>query len=146
MMGKVRYVLENKGRQVWTVGKEATVLQATLLMNEHKIGALVVTEAGRIAGMFTERDVLRRVVGEQRDPAKTTVAEIMSSDVFCCSLDTSLDEAGGAMKNHRIRHLPVVDDDGGLLGLISIGDINAYRTADQEQTIFLLHEYLHGRV
>jgi CBS domain-containing protein len=139
-------ILEKKGRHVWTVGREATVLQATLLMNEHKIGALVVTDGGRIGGIFTERDVLRRVVGEQRDPARTTVAEVMNEEVFCCSAQTTLEEASGAMKNRRIRHLPVVDDDGRLQGMISIGDLNAYHNAAQEQTIFLLHEYLHGRV
>jgi CBS domain-containing protein len=145
-MSKVRDLLELKGTQVWTVGKDATVLQAALLMNEHKIGALVVTEAGRIIGMFTERDVLRRVVGEQRDPANTLLSEVMSSEVFCCTPQTTLDEAGGVMKNRRIRHLPVAEDDGRLLGLISIGDLNAYHQASQEHTIFLLHEYLHGRV
>ena len=145
-MGRVRDILEKKGSQVWTVGPEATVLQAALLMNEHKVGAMVVTDAGRIAGMFSERDLLRRVVGEQRDPARTRVADVMSVEVVCCTPETALDEAGGAMKNRRIRHLPVVEDDGRLLGLISIGDLNAHRQADQEQTIFLLNEYLYGRV
>ena len=145
-MGLVRDILDKKGSQVWTIGPEATVLQAALVMNEHKIGATVVTDAGRLVGMFSERDVLRRVVGEQRDPARTMVAEVMSTEVVCCSPHTTLDEAGGAMKNRRIRHLPVVDEDGRLLGLVSIGDLNAFRQADQEQTIFLMSEYLYGRV
>ena len=145
-MSQVRDLLEQKGTQVWTVGKEASVLQAALLMNEHKIGALVVLEAGRIVGMFTERDVLRRVVGEQRDPARTLVAEVMSTEVFCCTPQTMVEEARSVMKNRRIRHLPVAGDDGYLRGLISIGDLNAHHQASQEQTIFLMHEYLHGRV
>jgi len=145
-MSNVQTILANKGRHIWTIEKEATVLQAATLMNEHKIGALVVTEGGRIAGMFTERDVLRRIVGEQRNPARTTVAEVMTAEVICCSMETTLDEASGAMKNRRIRHLPVVDDDGQLLGLVSIGDLNAHRQAVQEQTIFMLHEYMFGRV
>jgi CBS domain-containing protein len=146
IMSKVQTILEQKGRTVWTVGKDVTVLQAVLLMNERKVGAVVVTEGGRIAGMFTERDLLRRVVGEQRDPARTTVAEVMTEDVVCGSMDTPLDEASSSMKNRRFRHLPVVDDEGHLLGLVSIGDLNAYREAVQEQTIFMLHEYMHGRV
>ena len=147
-MSTVQTILEKKGSHVWTVGKEATVLQAALLMNEHKVGGLVVTDGGRIGGMFTECDVLRRVVGEQRDPARTTVAEVMTQarDVICCSPDTPLDEASTAMKTRRIRHLPVVDGDGQLIGLVSIGDLNAHQQAAQEQTIFLLHEYMHGRV
>ena len=70
----------------------------------------------------------------------------MTSEVVCGTLDTTLEEAGGAMKNRRFRHLPVVDDDGRLLGLVSIGDLNAFQQADQEQTIFMMNEYLYGRV
>jgi CBS domain-containing protein len=144
-MASVRDLLAKKGSQVWTVGTEATVLQAALLMNQHKIGALVVSDQDRVAGMFTERDLLQRVVVERRDPGTTTVIDVMSADVVCCGPDTPLDEARGAMKNRRIRHLPVVEGDR-LLGLISIGDLNAHAAADHEQTIFLLGEYLYGRV
>jgi CBS domain-containing protein len=115
-------------------------------MNEHKIGSLVVLEAGQVVGMFTERDVLRRVVGEQRDPARTRVGEVMTTEVVCCTPETTIDEARGAMKNRRIRHLPLVDGDRRLQGLISIGDLNAYQASDHEQTIYWLHEYIYGRV
>jgi CBS domain-containing protein len=145
-MPQVRDILEKKGTQVWTVGPRATVMQAATLMNEYKIGALVVTDAGRIVGMFTERDVLRRVVGEHRDPITTLVADVMTTEVLCCTSRTLLEEARTVMKEQRIRHLPVADDDGRLLGLISIGDLNAHHQASQEQTIFLLQEYMYGRV
>jgi CBS domain-containing protein len=145
-MASVRDILARKGSHVFTVGQDATVLDAALLMNEHRIGAMVVIEAGRVVGMFTERDVLRRVVAEQRDPARTRVAEVMTAEVFCCSPETTIEEARGAMKNHRIRHLPLVDGDRRLQGLISIGDLNAHAAADSEHTIYLLQEYLHGRV
>jgi len=102
-------------------------------------------ENGRVAGMFTERDVLQRVVGEERDPARTPVGEVMTPDIVCCTPETTIEEARGAMKNRRVRHLPLVDGDGRLHGLISIGDLNAYETSSQEQTIYLLHEYLYGR-
>jgi CBS domain-containing protein len=144
-MSLVRDILQRKGNQVWSIGPEASVLQAALVMNEHKVGALIVLEEGQIAGMFTERDVLQRVVGQKRDPEQTSVSEVMSCDVVCCSPDTRLEEARGAMRNRRIRHLPVVED-GQLAGLISIGDLNAHQAADQEQTIFLMTEYLYGRV
>lgn len=144
-MGTVREILARKGTQVWSIGKEAMVLDAALLMNEHRIGALVVLEEGRVAGMFTERDVLHRVVAEQRDPAQTRVGEIMTEEVICGTLETSIEEARGAMKNRRIRHLPLVDGDRRLLGLISIGDLNAHEATSQEQTIHLLQEYLYGR-
>ena len=145
-MSQVRDILERKGTQVWTIGKEATVLQAALLMNEHKIGALVVTESGRIVGMFTERDVLRRIVAEQRNPSNTAIADVMTGEVLCCTPQTLLEEARTVMMQRRIRHLPVAMDDGELLGMISIGDLNAYHQASQDQTIFMMTEYLYGRV
>jgi CBS domain-containing protein len=143
-MATVMAILANKGTHVLTIGREATVIQAALLMNEHKVGALVVTEGDGVAGMFTERDVLRRVVGEHRDPAATRVADVMTTEVLCCEPQTSIDEARGVMKNRRIRHLPVVDGSR-LCGLISIGDLNAHQMTSQEHTIHLMHEYLYGR-
>jgi CBS domain-containing protein len=145
-MATVREILVKKGSGVLTTGKQSTVLEAAILMNEHKVGALVVLEGGRIAGMFTERDVLRRVVGQLRDPATTPVAEVMTSEVVCCRPDTSLDEARGSMMMRRIRHLPVIDDQEEMVGLISIGDLNAHERTSHEQTIYLLQEYVYGRV
>jgi CBS domain-containing protein len=144
-MTQVRDILQKKGSHVWSIGTSATTLQAALLMMEHKIGGLVVIDQGRVAGMFTERDVLR-LVAQRRDPAATAVGEMMTEDVVCCSPTTPLDEAKAAMKNRRVRHLPVVGDDDRLLGVVSIGDLNAYETADHEQTIFLMSEYIYGRV
>jgi len=145
-MATVREILVKKGSGVLTTGKQSTVLEAAILMNEHKVGALVVLEGGRIAGMFTERDVLRRVVGQLRDPATTPVAEVMTSEVVCCRPDTSLEEARGSMMMRRIRHLPVIDDQEEMVGLISIGDLNAHERTSHEQTIYLLQEYVYGRV
>ena len=145
-MATVRDILSKKGSQVWSIGGETTVLHAAQFMSEHKIGALLVLDGGRIVGMFSERDILQRVVAEGRDPAQARVADVMTVEVACCTPDTSLEEARGAMKNRRIRHLPVVDGDERLLGVISIGDLNAFQVAHQEQTIFLLNEYLYGRV
>ncbi len=145
-MATVRDILSRKDTHVFTVGKHATVLDAALLMNEHRIGALVVLEAGRVIGIVTERDVLQRVVAGQRDPKYTLVAEVMTGEVACCTLATPLGEVRGAMKNRRIRHLPVVDGDQQLLGMVSIGDLNAFEASDAEHTIYLLQEYLYGRV
>ena len=86
------------------------------------------------------------VVGEQREPCKTTVGEVMTTEVICCTPETTIQEARGAMKNRRVRHLPLVDGEHRLRGLISIGDLNAYETSDHEQTIYLLQEYIYGRV
>jgi CBS domain-containing protein len=144
-MATVKDVLAVKGSQVLSIGPSASVLLAANLMNEHRVGSVVVLDQGRVAGIFTERDVLRRVVGEQRDPAKTSVAEVMTAEVVCCKRETTIEEIRGAMKNRRIRHLPVIDEGDRLVGLISIGDLNAQLAAIQEQTIHLLQEYVAGR-
>jgi CBS domain-containing protein len=145
-MSTVRDIISFKGAKVWSVPHDATVLQAAQLMNEHKIGAVLVTDRDRIVGIFSERDVLRRVVSEQRDPGGTRVGQVMTTDVVCGTPATTVEEARAVMRDRRIRHLPVLDVNGTLLGLVSIGDLNAHQLASQEQTIHFLQEYLHGRV
>jgi CBS domain-containing protein len=145
-MGTVREILARKGADVLSIRKDASVLEAALLMNEHRVGSLVVLEDGHVAGIFTERDLLRRVVCERLDPFSTMVADVMTEEVFCATPDTPLAEVRGTMKNRRIRHLPVVDSASGLIGLVSIGDLNAHEATTQEQTIHLMQEYLYGRV
>jgi CBS domain-containing protein len=142
----IKDILSQKGSHVLTVGPSASVLDAATLMNEQKVGALVVAREGRVVGMFSERDVLQRIVAQRRDPATTLVEQVMTVEVVCGTPETTIDEARGCMKNRRIRHLPIVDDNQRLLGLISIGDLNAHQVNSQEQTIHLLHEYLYGRV
>ena len=144
-MALIRELLARKGSHVLTIGPASSVLQAAMQMNEHRVGALVAVEDGRVGGMFTERDVLQRVVAERRDSEATRVGEVMTTAVVCCSPETTVDEARGVMRDRRIRHLPVADADGRLLGLISIGDLNAQLQAAQEQTVFLLTEYIQGR-
>src|SRR5689334_23036389 len=108
-MATVREILARKSSLVVTTGPSASVQEAAALMNEHKIGALVVLDGERVVGMFTERDVLLRVVGERRDPTTTHVGEVMSTEVICCTAETTIEEARGAMMNRRVRHLPLVD-------------------------------------
>ncbi len=123
-----------------------TVLEATQLMNEHGIGALLVMDLDRIVGIFTERDVLRRVVAAERIPSEVQVSEVMTTEVACCTPETPIDEARAILRQHRVRHLPVVSEWGDVVGLISIGDVNAHDANSREVTIHFLHEYLHGRV
>ena len=145
-MATVNDILQAKAqRPVFSVERGETVLNATRRMNEHSIGSLIVTDGGRMCGIFTERDVLRRIVVEQRAPATTLVGDVMTAEIACCSPDTSIDDVRSILKTHRVRHLPVVDADGGLLGMISIGDLNAHMANDREVTIHFLNEYLHGR-
>jgi len=145
-MATVRDLLVVKGPHVLSIGPEATVLDAALVMNEHKVGSLLVMSGGQLIGIITERDILQRVVVPRRDPGVTPVLDVMTTEVICCQPHTSLEEARGVLKNRRIRHLPVVDEGKRLCGLISIGDLNAHETHDHERTIHVLHEYIYGRV
>jgi CBS domain-containing protein len=145
-MATVRDILSEKGHHIQSIAAGASVLQATQLMNEHKIGALVVMENDRVAGIFTERDVLRRVIAEMRSAAQVTVGEVMTREVICDDPDTDLDEVSAIMKDRRIRHLPVCNSSGRLIGLISIGDVNAHYASHQQQTIHFLNDYIYGRV
>jgi CBS domain-containing protein len=151
-MAQVMDLLAQKATGVCVVSPSATVLEATQLMNRHRIGSLVVTMGGaraeecdKVVGMFTERDVLTRVVVLQRDPAATRVEEVMTADVAFCRPDMDLDEVASMMQKRRIRHLPVCDEAGGLVGMVSIGDLNAWRAEGLDATIHYLNEYIHGR-
>ena len=145
-MPTARDVLSDKGNQVHTTTPGATVLDAINKMNQHKIGALVVTDGGKVVGIFTERDVLRRVAGERKDPSRTFVKDVMTADVICCAPETDLEQVSAVMRERRIRHLPVCGPDKtGLAGLISIGDVNAWHANDQQAQIHYLSEYIYGR-
>lgn len=146
-MGSVAEILSQKrGASLQWILPDETVLAATQQMNEHGIGALLVVDRDEnLIGIFTERDVLRRVIAAELVPATVQVGEVMTCDVACCTPETSIDEASSIFRQHRIRHMPVVNEDGEVQGIISIGDLNAHHANHQEVTIHYLHEYLHGR-
>ncbi|RME40355.1 MAG: CBS domain-containing protein [Planctomycetota bacterium] len=141
-MPTAQSILERKGGEVQTIPATATVLEAAHLMNERRIGALVVVEDERAVGIFTERDILNRVVAAERSPAETRVKEVMTSPMACCRRDTKLADCRAVMTQKRIRHLPVVED-GELFGMISSGDILALESDDRQAAIEYLHEYLY---
>ena len=138
----VRDLLDRKGTAVVSVPPDTSVLDAATLMNERGIGAVLVLDANEPAGIFTERDVLRRVVAAQRDPATTTVGEVMTTRLISCSPDTPLSECASMMSTRRIRHMPVVGSSG-LAGLVTSGDLLAFQLDDQAATIQHLNSYLY---
>jgi CBS domain-containing protein len=139
-------ILRRKDQDVvHSIDQNATVMEAVDLMNRHSVGALIVTRSGKMTGIFTERDILRRVLGEYRDPRALPLFEVMTRRVVCCAAATTIDEATSLMKDRRIRHLPILDSEGDVVGLISIGDLNAYQASLQQETIHHLNEYLYGR-
>lgn len=144
-MATAKDILERKGNRVVSVAPDATVLEVARLMNAERIGAVMVVDRnGAFQGIFTERDILRRVVAESRSPAETPVRDVMTTDVVCCHLGTPVEECQSAMTDRRLRHLPVVEN-GELVGIISIGDILVREVHVQQQTIEYLHAYLYGR-
>jgi CBS domain-containing protein len=139
-------ILSSKGNHVYSISPEDTVLEATRRMNQHRIGAMMVMNGQRVAGIFTERDVLQRVIGEMRNPGDISVGEVMTRDIVCCGPDSTLEEMSEIMRSRRIRHIPICDEEGQLMGLISIGDINAHHATQQSMQIHYLNEYIYGRV
>jgi CBS domain-containing protein len=144
-MATIRDILAAKDPEVLWVGSGTSVHDAALLMNEYKVGSLLVMSGKQVVGIVTERDILVRIVVPGADPSRTAVGDIMTTEVICCRPHTSLDEARGVMKNRRIRHMPVLDEAQRLCGIVSIGDLNAYEAHDREVTIHILEEYIFGR-
>lgn len=151
-MTTVKDLLERKSqtncRPLCTVSPSVSVLEAVHTMNRERIGALVVLQENAssgapLAGIFTERDVLTRVVGELKDPGSTSVGDVMTPEPVVCHLHTTIEQVKTIVTQHRVRHLPVVDD-GHVLGLITSGDVVAYEAAEQEATIRHLHDYITG--
>ena len=143
-MFTLRDLLARKGTEVATIAADATVLEAANLMNQRRIGALCVVEGDALVGMFTERDILNRVVSAKLDPAGTKVAEVMTTPVTTCGPHGKAADCAAVMSHKRIRHLPVVEDDK-LVGLISTGDLMAIQVFQQQAQIENLYQYLHGR-
>ncbi len=141
-MATVQDILNKKGTSVVSLVSAESVLTASRIMNERGIGGIVVTENDRMAGIFTERDILRRVVAEQRDPASTPLRHVMTAPVVYCPPDAKLEELTALMTEKRIRHLPVMDDNE-LCGIITTGDILAYQVREQAYTIQHLNNYVY---
>ena len=128
MEAKLKDVVSVKGESVQSIPGDWTVLAAVNQMHRQQIGALLVVENDSLKGIFTERDVLLRVVNDDLDPTTTLVSQVMTKDPFCVSPDLPVKNALGEVTERRIRHLPMVDDGGKLVGLVSSGDLNRYLT------------------
>jgi len=129
---------------VITVLPDCTVRDACRVMRDRRIGAVLVADGEVLHGMFTERDVMNLVVAEGRDPAATNVAEVMTPKVIAVRSDRSLEEVEAIMRQERVRHVPVTDESG-LVGMISIGDVNAFNAAEDHQAVEYLNQYIQGR-
>jgi len=143
-MGQISDILDAKGREVLQIDASATVLDAVKAMVGGNVGALIVTEDGQLAGIVTERDYLRRVTLEGRDEQTTPVREIMSAPFVYISPDATIEECMAIMTERRFRHLPVLEDERELVGIVSIGDVVKFQSQEQGVQIKFLTEFISG--
>jgi CBS domain-containing protein len=143
---QVQGILADKGNDVATVAPDITVRDAVGQLRDRGIGALVVSADGRsIDGIVSERDVVRHLA-DGPEVLDVEVRTVMTSDVYTCAPIDTVDQLMALMTEHRIRHVPVVDDEGHLLGIVSIGDVVKQRLGDLEGENRALVEYIqHGR-
>ena len=143
-MSNVKEILAGKGSGVLSIDAESSVLEAAQQMIDANVGAMLVAVDGRITGIVTERDYLRRVTLEGRTDRDTAVREIMSSPLIVVSPETTIDECMTLMTDQRIRHLPVAEQ-GQVVGVISIGDVVKFQSQQQSVQIQYLTEYINAR-
>ena len=141
-MATVKQILNQKGREVYTVAPEATVFEALQKLAEYNVGALpVVDGSGNIVGLFSERDYARKVVLHGKASKDVPVSEVMSSHVLYVTPDASDWQCMALMTDKRVRHLPVLEGDA-LVGFISIGDVVKAIMEDQQFHIEQLERYI----
>jgi CBS domain-containing protein len=138
----IAQVIEGKSATIATIDVDSTVIDALKVMAERGIGAVLVTEGGALAGIFSERDYARRVVLHGKDSSLTPVRDIMTSKLIHITPDMTVDDAMQLMSDKRIRHLPVLDPSGGLVGVVSIGDMVKETIAYQQFLIRQLESYI----
>jgi CBS domain-containing protein len=140
-MKSVRDLLKQKGRDIWSVAPDSTVYDALALMAEKNIGALLVREAGRPVGIFSERDYARQVILKGKTSRDTLVRDVMTSKVVFVRPEQSIEECMALMTDKRFRHLPVLEE-GQLAGILSIGDVVKALISEKDFLIEQLANYI----
>lgn len=143
MHSDIRELLGKKGHVVHGVLPDTTVFEAVKAMNEHGIGAVLVMEKDLPIGIFSERDVLRRILEPGRDARQTIVRDVMTTPLVTVTQRMTVADAMRLMTVRRLRHLPVVEDDR-LVGLVSIGDLTKWVTRDLRDEVEQLESYING--
>jgi len=137
----ISFILNEKSSSVYYVDASATVAESVGLMNREKIGSVMVIKNGQYVGIFTERDVLKRVISAKLNPEKTRVEKVMTSDFVSVQENSTLRETMHIMTNKRVRHLPVFEEEK-LVGMISIGDVTRKLLEINQNEAASLRQYL----
>ena len=138
---KVFNILENKKKQLLTVQGDISVYEALKVMGEHNIGALLIIENEQLIGIISERDYARKIALKGRKSHETLVSDIMTTELFTVTLNDSIETCMGLMRDHHIRHLPVIENDK-VVGMVSIGDVVSSIIESQKVTINHLSDYI----
>ncbi len=142
----ISQLLDRKGRDVVAIAPTASVHEAIQLMEEKKIGCLLImSKSGRLAGILSERDCIRKVYLPEKAARKTLVQEIMSKKVVYVTPETSVDDCMSIITQKRIRHLPVMEGNT-VVGIISIGDLVKFIASEQDIMIRNLEKYIEGSI
>jgi len=141
--GTINEILNQKGSAVWTVTPEMMVFDAIQMMADKNIGSLLVTDGQNLVGIITERDYTRKVALKGKSSKQTPVREIISGQIIHVQPDNTVEDCMRLMTEHRIRHLPVLDE-GRIVGVISIGDLVNWIISAQSHTINQLQTYISG--
>ncbi|MFQ5847658.1 MAG: CBS domain-containing protein [Candidatus Methylomirabilales bacterium] len=142
-MKTVRHILQVKGQALWSVTPDASVYDALNLMADKEVGALLVLEEGRLAGIISERDYARKVILKGKSSLETPVREIMTQKVICVRPEQTIEDCMALMTDKRIRHLPVLGNDE-VIGVVSIGDLVKAVIAEKDFMIKQLENYITG--
>lgn len=144
VLDRVSMLLREKPRNIFSVPSDASVYSAIELMADKRVGALLVIDDGRLVGIVSERDYARKVILQSKSSKDTFVREIMTPNPITIQCDTSVDEAMRVMTEARVRHLPVINSDGSVAGVLSIGDLVKWIVSSHEEAIAHLERYIAG--
>ncbi|MBK6357610.1 MAG: CBS domain-containing protein [Betaproteobacteria bacterium] len=143
-MKTLKQLLAGRTRPLAVVAPGDTVFHALTVMAKHEVGAVLVLDGEQLVGIFSERDYARKIILQGKTSKETQVSEIMSDKVAYVTPNVSLDECMALMTEKHFRHLPVLDDEGSVLGIISIGDLVKETISDQQFLIAQLEHYIAG--
>ena len=144
VLDRISMLLRQKGREIFSIPSDASVYSGIEMMAEKRVGALLVIDDGHLVGIVSERDYARKVILQGKSSKDTFIREIMTPSPITIDCDTSVDEAMRVMTENRIRHLPVIDSEGHVAGVLSIGDLVKWIVTSQDEAIAHLEHYIAG--